>query len=203
MLAKLEIPDFAAINKDDIPSVHQRLYKTFHSGKTKPIEYRLQQLRKLWWGLKDAEDLILEACERDLGKPHFETYLTELGWVLNDIIFVTKNLAKWAKDEKPSDIAFMHWAMKPLIKKDPLGVVVVLGAYNFPIQLSLGPLVGAIAAGCTAVLKPSESSPASAAVMKYVVDKTLDPEAYVVINGAVPESTVLLDQKWDKSTVSS
>ncbi|KAF2223972.1 Aldehyde/histidinol dehydrogenase [Elsinoe ampelina] len=194
----MELPEFTAIKMGDIPAVHNKLYQTFHTQRTRPISYRLTQLRKLWWALKDSEKLIMEACLRDLGKPHFETYLTELGWCLNDIIFVCQNLEKWAKDETPADIALMHWAMKPRIRKDPLGVVLILGAYNFPIQLSLGPLIGAIAAGCTAVLKPSESSPYAAAVLQHVVEKSLDPDSYQVINGSIPESTALLELKWDK-----
>lgn len=194
----MELPAFNTIKISEIPVLHDKLNQNFHSHRTRPVAYRLQQLRKLWWALKDAESLIMEACKRDLGKPNFETYLTELSWCLNDIIFVCNNLEKWTKDEKPADIALMHWAMTPRVRKDPLGVVLILGAYNFPIQLSLGPLIGAIAAGCTAVLKPSESSPHAAAVLQMVAEKSLDPESYVVINGSIPESTALLNQKWDK-----
>ncbi|PSK58598.1 Aldehyde dehydrogenase, dimeric NADP-preferring [Elsinoe australis] len=194
----MELPAFKPIKISEVPAVHSKLVQTFHTQRTRPISYRLTQLRKLWWALKDAEQLIMEACQRDLGKPHFETYLTELGWCLNDIIFVCQNLEKWAKDETPADIALMHWAMKPRIRKDPLGTVLILGAYNFPIQLSLGPLIGAIAAGCTAVLKPSESSPYAGAVLQQVVEKSLDPESYAVVNGSIPESSALLDLKWDK-----
>ncbi|KAF2157579.1 aldehyde dehydrogenase [Myriangium duriaei CBS 260.36] len=196
--AKVEVPTLQHTKISDIPAIHNELYQTFHSQKTRSLEYRLKQLRKLWWGLKDAEPLILEACQRDLGKPHFETYMTELGWCLNDIIFVCDNLEKWMRDEKPADMALMHWAMSPRIRKDPLGVVLVLGAYNFPIQLAVGPVIGAIAAGCTAVLKPSESSPFTAAVLEQVFDNCLDRDSYRVVNGSIPESTALLDLKWDK-----
>jgi beta-apo-4'-carotenal oxygenase len=75
---------------------------------------------------------------------------------------------------------------------------VIFRAYNFPIQLSLGPLIGAISAGCTAVLKPSESSPHAASVMQKIISEYLDPSCYVCIQGAVPETSALLDQKWDK-----
>lgn len=98
----------------------------------------------------------------DLKKSAFETYLTEVGWVLNDIIFMTKNLQRFMKDEKAEDTSLTNMPMRPRIRKEPLGAVLVIGAYNFPFQLSLGPLVGAIAAGCTAVLKPSENAPNAA-----------------------------------------
>ena len=94
--------------------------------------------------------------------------MTEVGWILNDILFMTKNLARFMKDEKAEDTSLMNMAMRPKIRKDPLGAVLIIGAYNFPLQLSLGPLVGAIAAGCTAVLKPSENAPNAARVMGHV-----------------------------------
>ncbi len=189
---------FEAVSIDLIPSVHQRVVDKFHTHTTRPVEYRLKQLRSLYWGLKDAEPALLEACKLDLGKSAYEAYLTEVGWVLNDIIFMSKNLARFAKDESAPDIDLTNKFMRPKIRKDPLGAVLIIGAYNFPLQLSLGPLVGAIAAGCTAVLKPSESAPNAARIMQHVVAKSLDPEAYQVLQGAVPETTALLDCKWDK-----
>ena len=116
----------------------------------------------------------------------------------NDIIFVTGKLKEWMKDEKPDDIPLANKLLNPRIRKEPLGTVLVIGAYNFPINLSLGPLVGAIAAGCCAVLKPSEVSPNTAMVMKKIVEESLDPNAYAVVNGGVEESTTLLKEKWDK-----
>lgn len=197
-MSSIELPSFSHTSIETIPLVHSRLHQTFHAHTTRPLSYRLTQLRKLWWGLKDNEALLLEACARDLGKSHYETYLTEVGWCLNDIVFVCSNLAKWAKEESAADIPLMNWAMKPRIRKEPLGVVLVLGAYNFPVQLSFGPLIGAIAAGCTAVLKPSESAPNAAAVMQKIVESCLDSSAYTVVQGAIPESSALLDCKWDK-----
>jgi beta-apo-4'-carotenal oxygenase len=158
----------------------------------------LVQLRKLYWGIVNNEDALVEACKQDLGKPTFETFLTEIDWCKNDVVFVTKNLAKWMKDEPAPDIPLTNSMLRPRIKKDPLGTVLVIGAYNFPVQLSFGPLIGAIAAGCTAVLKPSEVSPATAMVLKKIVEESLDPSAYAVVNGGVPETTALLEEKWDK-----
>jgi hypothetical protein len=104
-----------------------------HGRPTPPLrahahgQHRLHQLRKLYWGLKDNEALVMEACKRDLGKSSFETYLTELSWCMNDIIFMSKNLARFAKDETPEDIAFTNKMFGPRIKKDPLGTVLVIG----------------------------------------------------------------------------
>jgi beta-apo-4'-carotenal oxygenase len=134
----------------------------------------------------------------DLGKPEYETYLTESGWCKNDIIFICNNLKKWMKDESAPDIELTNKIMSPIIRKDPIGTVLVIGAYNFPIQLSLGPVIGAIAAGCTVVLKPSENAPNAAAVMQMILEKYVDASCFVVVNGAIPETTALLEQKWDK-----
>ncbi|KAF2732843.1 aldehyde dehydrogenase [Polyplosphaeria fusca] len=193
-----QLPPFEHTPLDSIASTVKGIRTSFLSHKTRPLEFRLVQLRKLYWGLKDNTDLILEACKKDLGKSQFETYLTEVGWCMNDIVFMSNNLARFAKDEAPPDIALTNKLFGPRIRKDPLGSVLVIGAYNFPIQLSIGPLIGAIAAGCTAVLKPSESAPNAAAIMQKIVAESLDPSCYTVIQGAIPETTALLDQKWDK-----
>lgn len=193
-----DLPTFTHTPTDDIPSIHSRVVNKFHSHSTRPLEYRQKQLRSLYWALKDAEPALLEACKADLGKSAYEAYMTEVGWVLNDIIFMSQNLERFMQDEKPGDISLTNMPLRPRIRKDPLGAVLIIGAYNFPIQLSLGPLIGAISAGCTAVLKPSESASNAARVMQHVIAQALDPEAYQVVQGAVPETTALLDCKWDK-----
>ncbi|KAH9207563.1 Aldehyde/histidinol dehydrogenase [Leptodontidium sp. 2 PMI_412] len=197
-MASAKIMPFQATDIVTIPSTVNRLQATFRSQKTKPLEWRLSQLRKLYWAIDDHAPALLEACKLDLGKPVFETYVTEIDWCKNDIVFITRKLAGWMKDEKAPDISLINTVMNPRIRKEPLGTVLVIGAYNFPVQLSLGPFIGAIAAGCTAVLKPSEVSPATAMVLKSIVESSLEPSAYTVINGAIPESTALLNEKWDK-----
>ena len=197
-MAATKIAPFEATAIDTIQSTVDRCRTTFRAQKTKPISYRLTQLRKLYWGIVDNEDALVEACKQDLGKPTFETFLSEIDWCKNDIVFVTKNLEKWSKDEPAPDIPLMNTLLNPIIRKEPLGTVLIIGAYNFPVQLSLGPLIGAIAAGCTGVLKPSEVSPATAMVLKKIVEESLDPSAFVVLNGGVQETTALLDEKWDK-----
>ncbi|KAI9716506.1 MAG: hypothetical protein M1828_007666 [Chrysothrix sp. TS-e1954] len=183
---------------EDIPKIASSLRNTFASQKTKPIAWRLVQLRKLYWGLKDNEKAIAEACKSDLNKGEFETYLTETGWCMNDVIFVANSLEKWAKDEPAPDIDLMNKAFSPKIRKDPLGCVLIIGTYNFPIQLTIGPIIGAIAGGNTVCLKPSESAPAAARVVEHIICTSLDPSAFTVVQGAIPETTALLEEKWDK-----
>ncbi|OAL45713.1 aldehyde dehydrogenase [Pyrenochaeta sp. DS3sAY3a] len=193
-----ELPPFEHTPLEDIASTAAKIRASFLSHKTRPLEFRIQQLRKLYWAFKDNEALITEACKRDLGKSTFETYLVEISWCMNDAVWMAQNLPRFAKDEKPEDIPFTNKFMGPRIRKDPLGTALIIGAYNFPFQLSVGPLIGAIAAGCTAVVKPSESAPFAAAVLQKVIGESLDPSCYTVIQGAIPETTALLDQKWDK-----
>lgn len=197
-MASIKIAPFEATAIDSISSTVNLCKTTYRSQKTKPLSYRLVQLRKLYWGIVDYSDALVEAMKLDLGKPVFESFLSEIDWCKNDIMFVTKNLEKWMKDESAPDIPLTNSLLNPRIRKEPLGTVLILGAYNFPVQLSLGPLIGAIAAGCTAVLKPSEVSPNSAMVMKKIVEEYLDTTAYAIVNGAIPESNALLDEKWDK-----
>ncbi|KAI4747996.1 aldehyde dehydrogenase [Aureobasidium sp. EXF-12298] len=193
-----KLPEFQHTAIEQIRGIHSRIHDSFHSQKTKPLSWRATQLRKLWWAIKDREQQLGEALQRDLGRPFYEAYLTEIGWVLNDIIFTVNNLEKWAKEESASDVPLTFMPMRPRVRKEPLGIVLILGAFNFPVQLSLGPLIGAIAAGCTAVLKPSESSPYTAALLQEAMEASLDPSAFICVQGAIPESSALLELKWDK-----
>jgi beta-apo-4'-carotenal oxygenase len=197
-MADVKLAPFAATPMAELAPTARRIRTGFNSQKTKPLSYRVAQLNKLYWSLIDHTDAIIAACKQDLNKSAYETHMAEIDWCTNDIQFVIANLPKWMQDEKAPDIPLMNMAMAPKIRKDPLGAVLVLGCWNFPIQLSLGPLIGAIAAGCTAVLKPSEVSPACAMVLQDIVSSALDPECYAVVNGGVDETTKLLEEKWDK-----
>jgi beta-apo-4'-carotenal oxygenase len=183
---------------EDIPKHATAVRSTFNTLKTKDVQYRLVQLRKLYWGLKDLTPKFFEALRQDLKKSAHDAILSEIGWSMQDCMFAIKNLEKWAKDDKNVDVNFQFAMLKPRIRKEPLGAVLIIGTYNYPLNLVACPLIGAIAAGCTAVVKPSEGSPATAMVFKELVENYLDPSAYKVVNGAVPETTALLDQRWDK-----
>ena len=197
-MASVKSTPFDATAIESIPSTVKLAKTTFRSQKTKPLSYRLTQLRKLYWGITDYQDALIEALKQDLGKPVFESFISEIDWCKNDIIFITKNLKTWMKDESPADIPLTNKLLSPRIRKEPLGTVLVIAAYNFPVQLALGPLIGAISAGCPVVLKPSELAPATAMILKKVVEESLDPNAYSVVNGGIPQTTALLNEKWDK-----
>ncbi|KAK3316717.1 Aldehyde/histidinol dehydrogenase [Apodospora peruviana] len=194
------IPDFQATALDIIPALASNARQTFRTNKTKSLKWRLTQLRKLYWALEDMKPQLLAALAADLRKSDYEAVLSEVDWLKNDCLHMISNLEEFAKDEKlgaphvPPTFSLMGFRLK----KEPLGTVLIIGPYNYPIQLLLAPLVGAIAAGCTAVLKPSELTPVSAMVVKELVESRLDPNAFAVVNGAIPETGALLNEKWDK-----
>ncbi|CEJ61013.1 Putative Aldehyde dehydrogenase [Penicillium brasilianum] len=193
-----QIPNFRSTPLKAIAARISATRKSFLEHRTRDIEFRLIQLRKLYWAIKDHQDDIIRACALDLNKPQFETELAEIDWLLNDIVFTTRNLHKWAKDEKAPDIDLHFKLMSPKIRKDPLGCVLVIGTFNFPFQLTLGPVIGAIAAGNTVVIKPSENAPHSAAIIQKICEASLDPLCYSIVQGGVPETQALLSERWDK-----
>lgn len=190
-----EIAPFEATALKEVSVKCNRVANTFRTNRTKDLEYRKVQLRKLYWATVDYTPQLSEALRRDLNKSAYESLLSEIDFVKNDCLFLLSQIDKLAADEKlgSPDIALSFYAAGMRTRKEPLGAVLIIGAYNYPVNLLLCPLVGAIAAGCTAVVKPSEVAPNVAMVLKEMIEATLDPESYQVVNGAVPETTALLD----------
>ncbi|KAJ9156359.1 Aldehyde dehydrogenase [Pleurostoma richardsiae] len=200
MDTKVSIPAYTATPVDEIPQICETVRRAFRTNKTKSLEWRKVQLRKLYWAIEDYTPQLEEALMRDLHKSKFESHVTEIDWIKNDCTYMLANLDKFAKDKRlpPPHVPLVFQVHKIRTRPEPLGAALIIGTYNLPIQLLLVPVVGAIAAGCTAVIKPSEGAPNVAMVVKEIVEKTLDQSAFRVVNGAVPETTALLDQKWDK-----
>ncbi|KAI1631156.1 aldehyde dehydrogenase [Biscogniauxia mediterranea] len=196
--SEIDIPAYEATPLDDIPKIAATLRESFQSQKTKDVEWRLVQLRKLWWGINDYSERFQAALKKDLGKAWHEAVFSEISHTTSDLQLTLKKLKTWVKDDKDLDYPLSFAPLRPRIKKEPLGTVLIIGPYNFPMMLNLAPFVGAIAAGCTAIIKPSEHAPSVAMVMKDMVEQYLDPTCFAVVNGAVPETTALLDEKWDK-----
>lgn len=126
-MVQVKLPDFADTPVDDIPKIVARTNAGFHSHKTRPVEFRLKQLRKLYWAIDSHEEELREAVKGDLNKGFFDAMVSEIDWIKNDIIFVTSNLEKWTKDEKPADVSFTNSMVNPRIRKDPLGMVLIIG----------------------------------------------------------------------------
>ncbi|KAJ2970516.1 hypothetical protein NUW58_g9670 [Xylaria curta] len=198
MATDTKILPFEATPLDEIARYAADARAAYASQKTKDVEWRLVQLRKLYWGVKDCTPKILAALKQDIGKPAAESTLMEVSFLLFDLEFALSKLKTWVKDDTNLDYPLTMAPLKPHVRKEPLGTVLIIGPYNLPLMLNLAPLIGAISAGCTALIKPSESAPATAMVIKEIVENYLDPGSFYVVNGAVAETTALLNEKWDK-----
>ncbi|MEL6811256.1 MAG: aldehyde dehydrogenase family protein [Bacteroidota bacterium] len=169
----------------------------FHTRSTFPIKFRRKQLKKLKKALKAHEKLLFEAIYEDFRKSKFDTYTNELALVYHDINEALKKLPNWSR-KKPVRTNLVNFPGKSYVIPEPLGVSLVIGAWNYPYQLSLTPMVAAMAAGCTVVLKPSELPSQTSAAMAQIISETF-PESYItVVEGGIPETTQLLKQKFDK-----
>jgi len=180
----------------DAPALVARLSATFATGRTRPIGWRRAQLEELRSMLVDHEDDFLDALASDLAKPRTEAYTTEIGFVKNDVEYALHHLDGWTKREKVR-VPLATQPSRGWIQRDPLGVVLVIAPWNYPVQLTIAPLVGALAAGNTVVLKPSELAPATSAALARWIPEYLDPDAVAVVEGAIDETTALLAQRWD------
>ncbi|XP_002966702.2 aldehyde dehydrogenase family 3 member H1 [Selaginella moellendorffii] len=169
----------------------------FRSGRTRPMDWRAAQLRAMLRMIDEREGEIIEALDRDIGKPAYETYVAELSTIANSCTNALKHLRSWMAPEKVST-SMISFPSSGEIVPEPLGVALVISAWNFPFLLSLDPVIGAICAGNAVVLKPSELAPATAALLAKLVPLYLDKKAIRVVEGGVPETTALLDQQWDK-----
>ncbi|KAI0649661.1 NAD-dependent aldehyde dehydrogenase [Trametes meyenii] len=172
----------------DIPKIHKRTRNGFLSGKTKSIEFRKEQIAQVGYLLKDNEQRIKDALKADLGRPALETEFFDFAGVYIDVKTSYENVEKWTKWRR-AEFNLNFFPMGPKMHAEPKGVVLVVAPFNFPVYLILSPLVGAIAARCGAVIKPSEQTPTYAALLAELVAKYLDNELYQVINGGVPETT--------------
>lgn len=179
-----------------IPSAYKKQREFFYSQQTKTLTFRLEQLEKLRLGIISYEQEIIDALRIDLGKHPLETYATEIGFVLNSIRMTQKSLRKWMKDEKKRTPLFLQ-PSKSRVVSEPYGVVLIIGPFNYPFQLLIEPLVGAIAAGNTAILKPSELVPTFSKVIEKMIHH-LFPSSYVNIFLGEKETTMeLLEQPFD------
>lgn len=172
----------------------QRTY--FAEGRTLKVEQRIEALNRLEQRILNCEQDLYAALKKDLGKSRAESYMCEVGLTLSELRFVKKHVRKWSWEKRvPTPLAQFH--AKSFTVQDPYGVVLVMSPWNYPVLLTLEPLIGALAAGNCCVLKPSAYSPATSAVMKKMIADTF-PEKYVtVVEGGREENQNLLSQKFD------
>ena len=172
------------------------LRAAFGSGRTRPYEWRIAQLDALLQMLASEESAILEALAEDLAKSRIEGWATEIHEIAASVKYLRKNLKKWMKPERVGTPLRLRPG-KSWVQREPLGVVLVISPWNYPLLLSLIPMAGALAAGNAVLLKPSEVAPATSALMARLIPKYLDRDAVAVIEGGVVETTELLKQRFD------
>lgn len=195
-MVNTETPSQPLTLTTEIPPIVARLRASFDAGRTKPIAWRRAQLRALRRLLVEERPTLEKALQDDLGKPALEAHTTEIGYVINEIDHTLKHLASWLRPKRVTVPMAMAPAKARWVR-EPLGLVLIISPWNYPINLTLAPLVGALAAGNAAVLKPSELSPATSSALAESLPRYLDGEAVAVVEGGVAESTTLLEERFD------
>lgn len=180
----------------NIESMITSQHNFYFSGKTKDVEFRIDMLTRLKDAIKSNEEKIHEALKKDLGKSPFEAYVTEVGFVLSSISFMIKNLEEWMIPENVKTPAHLQPA-KSFIVREPYGSILIIGPFNYPFQLVMDPLVGAIAAGNCAIVKPSEMAAHTAAVVRDLLTDIYPAEYVQIVEGGIEETTALIHAPFD------
>lgn len=180
----------------EIKKLVEKQKKFFASGLTKDINVRKDKLKNLHDAIVRNEELIMDALMKDLNKSEYESYMTEVGIILSDITHVLKHVKKWSKPKRVRT-SITQAPGKSCIYYEPFGVTLIISPWNYPFQLALAPLVGAIAAGNTVILKPSNYSINTSQVIKKIIEEVFGEEYVAVVEGGREENTALLDQRFD------
>ncbi|XP_019401279.1 PREDICTED: fatty aldehyde dehydrogenase isoform X1 [Crocodylus porosus] len=181
---------------DKVKQTVERARAAFGSGRSRAVEFRIQQLKALERMIKEQEREILAAINADIKKNEYNAYSHEILGLLGELALVTDKLPSWAAPQ-PVEKTILTLTDEAYIHHEPLGVVLVIGAWNYPFVLVIQPLIGAIAAGNAVVIKPSELSEHTANLVAKLIPQYLDPELYQVVHGGIPETTELLKQRFD------
>ncbi|MAU14502.1 MAG: aldehyde dehydrogenase [Muricauda sp.] len=168
----------------------------FATQKTKEVAYRKKYLKKLQQEILDQEDVICDALYADFKKPKFESLATETQLVLAELRHAIKNVKNWSEPDRVG-ASLLNFPSKEWVQPEPYGKVLIISPWNYPFMLSISPLIGALAAGNTAILKPSEFSPNTAKIIAQIIRKVFPPEYVTVAVGGVEVSTELLAEKWE------
>ena len=180
----------------DFGPLLDELRATYADGTTRPLGWRVEQLKGLLRLLEEGEDELLGALAADLGKPRLEGWSSDLAVTAAEVRYSLAHLKRWARPQRVR-LPLLAFPGRGSIHPEPLGVALVIAPWNYPVQLLLGPMAAAISAGNCVVGKPSEIAPATSAALARLVPRYLDPAAVALVEGGVPETTALLDQRWD------
>lgn len=184
------------MNQTDMLAQIGKIREYFKEGYTKPVKFRIDMLHKLKEAILGFEKKIYQALEEDLGKHEFEAFGGEIGFVLSEIDYAIRNLKKWNKPVRLKTPLF-HFPGKSFIYSEPYGTVLIISPWNYPFQLTMIPLVGAICGGNTSVIKPSSSSRQTSKVMNEMIDQYFDPSYIKIYEIGRDEGNFLLEQKFD------
>ena len=175
---------------EEIKQILEKQRTFFYTGATLSVDYRLHTLRRLKACILRHEAEINHALKEDLGKSPFESYMCETGLVLSELTYMIRHVRRFSK-EKTVRTPLAQFHSRSFKKPSPYGVTLIMSPWNYPFMLTLEPLVDAIAAGNTAVLKPSAYSPATSAVIEQIVKECFRPEYVAVVTGGRSENTCL------------
>jgi aldehyde dehydrogenase (NAD+) len=190
------VPPTVEADPQTVLDLLQKQRSFFASGQTLDIRFRQEQLRRLLEAVRAHEQEIIDAMYADFRKPAFETYTTEIGFVEKELRLVLKHMKKWAKPRAVSE-TLLNFPARSYVYSQPYGVALIIGPWNYPLQLVLNPLIGALAAGNCAIIKPSELTPATAKVISKLIRSVFDPAYVTVVEGGVPTTQHLLAQRFD------
>ncbi|MQL72749.1 hypothetical protein Taro_005141 [Colocasia esculenta] len=186
-----------AFDAEGSAAVVSALRWSYGTGRTRSYEWRADQLRALLRMMEEREGDVLDALRADLGKPGLESFIQEIALAKDACKLALKELIRWGKPQKVST-SITSFPSSAEIITEPLGVVLIISAWNYPFLLSLDPVIGAVAAGNAVLLKPSEIAPATSSMLARLLPEFVDKSSIKVVEGGVAETTALLEQKWDK-----
>lgn len=184
------------MTNEQIASLLDKQREYYKSGVTVPVDFRIEQLKKLYAAIKKYKNEILQALHTDLGKSDYESFMCEIGLVLSEITYMIRHTKKFAKRKTvytPITNFHAHCFKQPV----PYGNTLIMSPWNYPFLLTVDPLADAIAAGNTAIVKPSAYSPATSAIISKIISECFDAEYIAVITGGRAENAALLEQKFD------
>ena len=182
---------------EDFTCSHDTLHNTFSTGRTKSLAWRKWQLKQSWWLIEENEQLIIDALYKDLHRHPFETFSMELRGMKADILEHLEKFETWAKDDVPDAGFFMGTLGRARLRKEPLGVALVIAAWNFPMLLCVMPMVAAIAAGNCVMLKPSELAHNIEQLLVELIPKYMDQDAVRVVTGGPEQTAMILEKKFN------
>ncbi len=184
------------MSPESISQTMAHLRAFFDSGKTRSIDFRIAQLKKLKEGIRKYEPAIMASLYDDLLKPPFESYASEIGILYMEIDHVIRHLRSWSRSRRAAT-PIIHFLSRSRIDQEPYGVVLIISPWNYPFQLAVAPLIGAIAAGNCALIKPSEFSPSTSQTIANLVGELFEADYIAVFQGEAHATQKLLEEKFD------